>query len=142
VEGGMMEKKRFNLILTKEIITADENTTVPDMVSLMVKFNIGAVVIMRGEKLVGIVSERDIVRRVVGKHLSLKTTKAKDFMTKKVVTAELSEGFANIRQKLFNLKFRHLPIINKGKLVGIASQRDIFSKSLHFKIDAPFGIKW
>ena len=137
-----MEKKRFNLILTKEIITADENTTVPDMVSLMVKFNIGAVVIMRGEKLVGIVSERDIVRRVVGKHLSLKTTKAKDFMTKKVVTAELSEGFANIRQKLFNLKFRHLPIINKGKLVGIASQRDIFSKSLYFKGNAPFGIRW
>jgi CBS domain-containing protein len=83
------------------------------------------VVILEGERLVGIVSERDIVRRIVAKGLSPDKTKAKDFMTKRVVTANLEKGLDNIYKKLCLVGFRHLPIMKDGKVVGIVSQRDV-----------------
>ncbi|MDD5069146.1 MAG: CBS domain-containing protein [Candidatus Omnitrophica bacterium] len=121
-----MEKKRaFGMILSRGVIVAGENSTVLHVSNLMVEENIGAVVIIRGEKVVGIVSERDIVRRVVHKNLSSKKTKAKDIMTTNVVTAEFKDGLDKIYQTLCNVKFRHLPITDNGDLVGMASQRDV-----------------
>lgn len=121
-----MEKRRaFSMALSRGVIVARETDTAMDIAKLMDKYNIGAVPIMKGEKLVGIVSERDIVRRVVSKHLSPKKTKAKDFMTKDVKTVEFRSGLKKIYETLSKVKFRHLPIMDRGKLVGIASQRDV-----------------
>lgn len=121
-----MEKKcAFTMFLSRGVVVADEETTAEELSQLMDKHNIGAVIILRGEKLVGIVSERDIVRRIVSKGLSAKKVKAKDFMTKDVVVAEYQDGLDKIYHILSTSKFRHLPIVDKGKVVGIASQRDI-----------------
>ena len=87
--------------------------------------DIGAVLILKGEKIVGIVSERDIVRRVVAKGLSPAKIKARDFMTKEVHSARFEDGLDSIYQTLCHAKFRHLPILYKGKLLGIVSQRDV-----------------
>lgn len=121
------EKKQraFSMSLTRGVVTAVANASAVELAALMDKHNIGAIVIMKGEKLVGIVSERDITRRVVAKNKNPKTTKAKNFMTKDVITAEFSEGLDSIYQKLCQSKFRHLPITHRKKLVGIASQRDV-----------------
>ncbi|MGE5197506.1 MAG: CBS domain-containing protein [Deltaproteobacteria bacterium] len=122
-----MEKKTraFYMILSKGVIVSDENATAIDIARLMQEHNVGAVIIMQGEKLVGIVSERDIARRVIAKDLPAKTTKAKDFMTTEVVTAEFKEGLDKIYDILSHSQFRHLPIMDNDKLVGIASQRDV-----------------
>jgi len=118
------------MILSRGVIVADEDTSALDIARLMQEHNIGAVIIMRGEQVVGIVSERDIARRVTANELPSKTTKAKDFMTKQVVTAEFKDGLDKIYEILCNLKFRHLPIMDNGKLVGIASQRDVIDSLL------------
>jgi CBS domain-containing protein len=122
-----MENKvrAFYMILSRGVIVADEDATAIDIARLMAEHNVGAVIIMRGDTLVGIVSERDIARRVTAKDLPGRTTKAKDFMTKDVVTAEFKEGLDKIYEILSHSQFRHLPIMDNGKLIGIASQRDI-----------------
>ena len=121
----MKKQRAFSMGFTRGVIVASESDSARHIAGLMDENNIGAVVILRGEKLVGIISERDITRRVVANGLSPDRTKAKDFMTKKVRTAEFSDGIKKIYQILCEVKFRHLPIMNKGKLIGIASQRDI-----------------
>jgi len=120
----MKKQRAFSMSLTRGVIVAYENTTAKEVAELMVKHNIGAVIIIKKERVVGIVSERDIARRVVAKALPV-TTKAKNFMTKDVVTADFKDGLNKIYQVLCQAKFRHLPIMDGKKLVGIASQRDV-----------------
>lgn len=121
----MMKQRAFSMSLSRGVVTAGETTNAVAIAQLMTDYDIGAVVIMRGEKLVGIVSERDIARRVVGCGLDPRLTPAKKFMTKKVVIADFKAGLSKIYSILCHAKFRHLPIMQKGKLVGIASQRDV-----------------
>ena len=121
-----MEKQRaFSMMLSRGVIIASENDTADFVSRLMLDNDIGAVVVIRNEKLVGLVSERDVVRRVVAKGLDPLRTKVKEFMTKDVKVAEFKEGLNKIYQTLCQVKFRHLPIMDDGKLVGIASQRDV-----------------
>ncbi len=121
----MKKHRAFSMNISRGVVVASKDTQVKEIANLMDQNNIGAVVIMAGEKVSGIVSERDIVRRVVSKGLSPVKTKAKDCMTKKVVTIEFREGIDKIYRTLCEVHFRHLPIMDKGKLVGIASQRDV-----------------
>ena len=120
----MKKQRAFSMALTRGVIIAYENSTAKRVAELMLNHNIGAVVIMKGEKLVGIVSERDIARRVVAAGLPT-TARAKRFMTKGVVIADFKQGLDKIYQILCHAKFRHLPIMDGNKLVGIASQRDV-----------------
>ncbi len=121
-----MEKRRaFSMVVSRGVVIANENDTASDLSKLMAQNNIGAVVIMKKEKLIGIVSERDIVRRVVAVGLNPDKLRVKDFMTKDVVTVDFKKGLDHIYRTLCQAKFRHLPIMNGNKLVGIASQRDV-----------------
>ncbi|MFC1703512.1 CBS domain-containing protein [Candidatus Omnitrophota bacterium] len=121
----MKKQRGFSMGFKRGVIIAAEKDNAVHIAKLMEEYDIGAVVILRGEKLVGLVSERDLARRVIAKGLSPQKVHAKDFMTTKVVTAEFKDGIRKIYQTLCNVKFRHLPIMDKGKLVGIASQRDV-----------------
>lgn len=121
----MRKQRAFSMHISRGVIVASEKDTAKHLSKLMDDNDIGAVVILKGEKLTGIVSERDIVRRVVAPGLPTATTKAESFMTRDVVTADFQEGLDNIYRTLCNVKFRHLPIMKDGKLVGIASQRDV-----------------
>jgi len=121
----MQKQRAFSMSLSRGVIVAGESATAVHIAQLMMEHDIGAVVVMRGSKLVGIISERDIARRVVACGKNPRVAAAKEFMTKKVVTADFKDGLNNIYQKLCHAKFRHLPIMHEGRLVGIASQRDV-----------------
>ena len=121
----MKKEGAFSLHLTRGLIVSGENANAIDMARLMREHDIGAVLIVKADRLVGIVSERDIVRRVVAQGLSITQTLVKDFMTRDVITAEFTDGIKKIYQTLCELKCRHLPIMDKGRVVGIASQRDV-----------------
>ncbi|MFC1703751.1 cyclic nucleotide-binding/CBS domain-containing protein [Candidatus Omnitrophota bacterium] len=121
----MKKQRAFSMHLSRGLVVATENATVVELARLMDENNIGAVLIIKSERLVGIASERDIIKRVIAKGLPLEKTKAKDFMTTEVVAAEFNDGVEKIYQKLCEVKFRHLPIVDKGKVVGIASQKDV-----------------
>ena len=73
----------------------------------------------------GILSERDFIKRLICKDRSPYTTRVKDIMTKKVVTVNLNEGLEKIHRKMRAIKFRHLPIVHNDQVVGILSNRDL-----------------
>ncbi len=123
----MLKETGFAITISSGVITAKETDTVLSVANLMKENNIGAVVIVKGEKIAGIVSERDIVRKVVCNELPLKTTKVKEIMTEKVVTADIKDGLSKIHEIMCNAPFRHLPIIKNGKLTGIVSSRNLLS---------------
>jgi len=118
-------KEKLLSIITKDVITADRHTTAMDIAKLMEFHDIGVVVIVDAYKIMGIVSERDIARRIVAKGLSSKLKKAKDFMTKDVISVDLKEGLNKVYETLSRVEFRHLPITEDGKLIGITSRRDM-----------------
>lgn len=120
-----MKKEKFLSIITKEVVTATEETTARDITCLMKEYDIGVVVILRSGEVVGVVSERDIARRIVAEGVSPETTRTKDFMTKEVISVQITEGLNKIYQTLCEIKFRHLIIMDKDKLVGITSRRDL-----------------
>lgn len=118
-------KSAFAIKITKGVVTVNENDTALEISQIMEEEDIGACVVMRKGKIAGMVSERDVVRRVVAKRKDPKHTLVKEFMTKDVITAQYSDGLEKIHQMMCKLPFRHLPILDGQKLIGIVSNRDI-----------------
>ena len=123
----MLRQSGFAISITSGVVVAKEADTVLFLANLLRKHNIGAVVILRSEKIVGIVSERDIVKKVVCHSLSPQRVKVKDIMTKEVVTADIKEGLNKIHEIMCTAPFRHLPIVKDGRLIGIVSSRNLIS---------------
>lgn len=120
-----MDKEKYLGIISKEVISATEESTALEVARLMKEHDIGAVVILRDEKLTGIVSERDLAIRVIACGLPPDKTQVKDFMTTEVVRVDFKQGLNKIYQTLCEMKFRHLVIMDGPKLVGITSRRDL-----------------
>ena len=123
----MLKETGFAISITSGVIVTGENDTVYSVAELLKKHNIGALVVLRGEKIVGIISERDIVRRVVCENRSAHKTKVKEIMTKNVITADIKDGLNRIHEIMCAAPFRHLPIVRDGKLIGIVSSRNLIS---------------
>ena len=121
----MKKQGTFSMSLTRGVVVAGPEATAMEIAGLMKESDIGAVVIMEGDRIAGIVSERDIVRRIVADGKDASCAKASEFMTANVMTADYKDGLKKIYEILCSVKFRHLPIVDNGKLVGIASQRDL-----------------
>lgn len=126
----MLKEMGFAISISRGVVVAEKDDTVLDAAQLLKKHNIGAVVILEGEKIVGIVSERDIVRKVVCAGLPPQSTSAGEIMTKEVVTADIKEGLNRIHEIMCTAPFRHLPIVENGKLIGIVSNRNLISTLL------------
>lgn len=117
-------------IQERETYSLPSNSTMKEVVRLMAERSIGAIPVVDGGKIVGVFSERDIMKRVVAKNLDLESTKLSDVMTRdpKCVeaTTEISEA---INIMVFG-KFRHLPVTDEnGKLLAFLSQRDFMAFS-------------
>lgn len=121
----MLRQTGFAISITSGVVVAGENDTVFDIANLMKRHNIGAVVILKKEKIAGIVSERDIVRKVICCQLPVHKTKVRSIMTRKVVTADICQGLNKIHEIMCMAPFRHLPIVKDGKLIGIVSSRNL-----------------
>ena len=123
----MLKQGGFAISITSGVIVAKEDDTIFDVSQLMKKHNIGAVVILKHEKIVGILSERDVVQRAVCSELPVKKTKVKEIMTRQVITADLKDGLNKIHEIMCSAPFRHLPIVSNGKLIGIVSSRNLIA---------------
>lgn len=112
--------------------------SVSKAVQTMADNNIGCVVVMDGERLVGIVSERDCARRVLLAKKSPDTTAVADIMVRDVVTASLTHTFADCLRLMHRHGVRHLPVADNGKVVTVVSIRDLLSEAVahHAKIIA------
>ena len=100
-------------------------TTLLDALKLMAEKNIGALLVMEGEKVVGIISERDVARRIVEKGKCLLDEPVSGFMTEDVFVVKPDQSTHECMQLMSREHFRHLPVVEGGKLVGMISIGDV-----------------
>lgn len=110
---------------SQDIVTITPDSTVRELVALLATHNVGAAVVSSdGVAVAGIVSERDVVRRLNGNDGALGATVA-EIMTSEVSTCEPGSSLDEVRQIMTEGRFRHLPVVEDGRLVGVVSIGDI-----------------
>ena len=107
------------------LFSVTPETTVLEAVMLMAEKGIGALVVLEGEKMVGIISERDYVRRVALFERSAFGTTVGEIMTADVVTVSPKDGTQHCMQLMTNKRLRHLPVVEDGELLGLLSIGDL-----------------
>jgi len=107
------------------LVSVTPATTVLEAVMLMAEKGIGALLVMEGEKMVGIISERDYVRRVALFERSAFATTVGEVMTADVVTVSPKDGTKYCMQLMTDKRLRHLPVVEDGELVGLLSIGDL-----------------
>lgn len=96
-----------------------------DAIEHMATNNYGAVLVMENNKLKGIFTERDLLRRVAAKGVNIKTAKLKDYMTTKIKTAQIDDRVHDCLRRMSQGRFRHMPVVDEqGNLKGMLSQGD------------------
>ncbi len=121
-----------------QIYSVSPDDTMYDALKLMADKGIGALVVMKGEALIGIVSERDYARKVILKGKTSKETKVSEIMTDTVICVSPETGVEECMAVLSEKRIRHLPVEDKGKLVGVISIGDIVKAVIEekkFEID-------
>ncbi|HOI28659.1 MAG TPA: CBS domain-containing protein [Melioribacteraceae bacterium] len=120
-----------DIILSKELYTVRSGSKIIDVVKYMAGHNIGLVPVLSGDgKLLGVFSERDLVRRVISSGLDLHTSVVDNVMTKELVIANINESHQECLKKMKDKKIRHILVIENEKLEGIISLRDLLEIDL------------
>jgi CBS domain-containing protein len=123
----------YDLINTQETHRAEAGQTVLEVAQAMVERNIGAVPVLRDGLLVGIFSERDLMKRVVVEGRDPRTTRVGDVMTEDPLTVSPEENLETCMLLMRRHGFRHLPVCQGKELRGIVSLRDILLHDLNEK---------
>jgi CBS domain-containing protein len=125
-EIGLRTKMLVRDVMSSPVVTMDENETSNKAAMAMDKNDLGAVIVTnQSGKSIGIITERDLVIRVLAKNVKPDTVKTKDIMTTPLVTIEPEATISEAARRMNRLGIRRLGVIYKGNLVGIISSKDI-----------------
>ncbi len=112
----------------KHVLTFAPSTNVLEAVKQMVAQNYGSVVVTEQKKIVGIFTERDLLKKIVAHELDPAKLTLQDVMTRDVKTASVEDDIANCMRRMTQGRFRHLPVVDdNGNLIGMLSQGDFAS---------------
>jgi CBS domain-containing protein len=126
----MFDQPVRSVMQRRKVLKAPPETLVSKAARLMADKNVGAVMVVEDERLVGIFTERDIVFRVVAQGLDARTTCLADVMTPAPDTVDPDKSFGYALLIMHERGFRHLPVIQNSKLVGIVSSRSAMDPEL------------
>ena len=112
------------------LISIAPHRPVFDALMILAEYKIGALAVMDGDKLVGIFSERDYAREVVLQGRSSKTTHIVDVMTAKVITGKPDDFVDSAMRMMSEKKFRHLPVVDGEKVLGMLSIGDLVKETI------------
>ncbi len=124
-----------DLLRDRETYTVNADETVLAAARFMVERNIGAVPVLARGELAGIFSERDIMKRVLAAGRDPKTTQVAEVMTRDPKTVAPGESLENCMRLMREHGFRHLPVCEGKRLVGLVSLRDLMLRDLTEKDD-------
>ena len=127
------------LVGGRELYHVVPDMTVREVAAYMTERRVGAVAVLEGTRLAGIVSERDIMGRVVARSASPDTTRVRDVMTRELVVAHAGDTHEEGLRKMKQAGCRHLPVVEGDRLVGMVSQRDLLQVDLTEKDEE---IRW
>ena len=120
-----------NILATKgsTVVTVKPGQTIREAIALLVKHRIGALVVVDAGKVVGLVSERDVVREAA-RNEALFGEPVSVIMTTEVIVASPGDDIQSVEQTMTVKRFRHLPILDEGELVGMVSIGDVVKAQL------------
>jgi CBS domain-containing protein len=116
---------KIEKLMTKNVITLSADASVYDAVKRLNKNKIGCLVVVDNSHIVGILTERDLLERVLEKCKNPKETKVSEIMTRHVITGKPDMELSDATKVMFKNKVKKLPIIEKNRLVGIVTLTDI-----------------
>lgn len=108
-----------------DLISITPDASVLDAIRLMADREVGSLLVMTGDELKGIVTERDYARKVIIKGRSSESTQVGEIMTEKVFTASPENTVNHCMNAMTDKKIRHLPVTSDGKVVGMISIGDL-----------------
>jgi CBS domain-containing protein len=124
--------KKCNEVMTKNAICCLPDDMVAKVAQLMQSENIGSIPVIENEqtqKLVGIVTDRDLVLKIIAKGQDAKSTKVEAVMTRQVVTCHAEDDFQKALDAMAKHQLRRIPIVdNNNKIVGIIAQADVATR--------------
>lgn len=112
-------------IMTKEVIILNVNLTVKEAAKIMSKTGTSSVVITENDKIRGILTERDILKRIVAEGKNSRKTKVKDIMSKPLVIIGPKTDLEKAARLMFEKKIKNLPVILENRLIGLINLQDI-----------------
>jgi len=124
------------IIGDREIVTVETSTCALEAAQVMAARQIGALPVIDGERLVGIVTERDILARIVAANLDPASTLVQQVMSTQLLVAETAEPCDVCLLRMQQAHVRHLIVLNQGRLTGIVSLRDLLAADVDEKAAA------
>jgi CBS domain-containing protein len=117
-------------LMTKELLTVDPADTIGETAQKMVELGVSSAVVSDYGRLIGIVTERDLTRAVAGRvHTS--EARVREWMTTEPVTASEDMSADEAIRTMLERGFRHLPVVDGGRTVGVVSLRELMRAELH-----------
>jgi CBS domain-containing protein len=113
--------------MTKNVIVVNPDATIKDAAKIMTQQRVGSLLVIEGNKLVGIITELDIIWKVVAGDLDPKITLVRDVMTKQVVSVKANQTLEDATQIMVENSIKKLPVLEGDKLVGIITATDLIS---------------
>lgn len=101
------------------------NASVYDAIELMADKDVGALLVVDADKLVGVLSERDYARKIILRGKSSKTTPVREIMTGQVVSVSADQTIEEAMVLMSNKRVRHLPVLDDSRLIGVISIGDV-----------------
>jgi IMP dehydrogenase len=129
-KGGVNMKTVAELLRAKPsrvVVSVRPDQSVLEAIKVLAEEDIGAAIVMTGDRLAGIFSERDYTRKVVLKGRSSDTTRVEEIMTANVIVVSPRTRSRECMQLMTEKNIRHLPVVDEGRVVGMVSIRDIVS---------------
>lgn len=105
--------------------TITPDASMADVVDMLTNYNVGSLVVVEDGQMVGIITERDVLRCLAAREASLEETRVGDRMTEGPICGELQHGVEETMGLLTQYRIRHLPVIDEGRLVGLISIGDL-----------------
>lgn len=115
----------------RNVFTVPTGTSIKDTIKYMASKGVGLVPVMKNEKLIGVFSERDLVKRVIALDKDLNSTLVDEVMSANLIIAKIDESNESVLAKMKEAKTRHILIIENEKLVGVLSLRDLLEIDLN-----------
>lgn len=116
----------------RDVVTIDPAESLAQAIRLLTEKRIGAAIVLGADRrIAGIISERDIVRALAARGAAVLDEPISGTMTRKVVTCNENETVASIMERMTAGKFRHVPVVDQGRLVGLVSIGDIVKHRVH-----------
>lgn len=111
-----------------QVVSVKPDVTLAAAIEILADKRIGAVLVMKGSTIEGILSERDVVRALAERGAAVLDEPVDKVMTRKVVTCGRTETVSTLMERMTEGKFRHLPVVEDGRVIGLVSIGDIVKR--------------